>query len=439
LSVNKNNAPSDPALSEWPLIKKLLFGFFFIFFLLYIFLNPNAIVPYSFYLNRLCIQPYIHLVAWLTKDVLHIVRPSIQFYNGTIDSIFGYLSILFIFLVALTGSLVWMVIDRKSPGHDKLYRILILILRYYLATTWIAYGSMKIIRIQFQSLSPDMLLQTYGNSSPTNLAWAFMGHSAAYNYLIGIAEYAAGLLLFFRRTSVLGNLIGLSLIINVVAFDYSFDVNVKLLATVLMMMTLFLLSKDISRLTDFFFLNKVVYPANDPPIRFKNRWGNRILLVTKYAFIVYIIFFDLRGYVARTKQGPFSTVKQPLYGIYDVTAFIRNRDTLMPLITDATRWKKLAISSPPGNASVMLMNDSLKNFVFKPDTVKKNFVLYVKKDTSDKYAFNYRQRQKGILILRGKWHTDTLEIRLKQYDISRFPLISRKFRWILDHNAGFKN
>ena len=381
--------PIDSNLSEWSLIKKQLFRFFFIFFILYIFLNPNGVVPYFYYLNVSFIQPFTNLMGWLAKDVLHIVNHSVTFYNGTIDTIFGYLTALFIFLVAIIGSFIWLLIDRRSSNYRKLYKVLIVILRYYLAVTWIAYGSMKIIGIQFQPLSPDMLLQTYGNSSPRGLAWAFMGYSTGYNYFIGFVECTTGLLLFFRRTTTLGNIIGLMILANVLAFNYSYGVNVKLLTTVLMAMTLFLLSKDISRLIKFFFLNKIVYPADDPPIRFKKKWNNVMLLIIKYAFIFYIIFFNLRADIARTKRGAFSTIKQPLYGIYNVTVFIRNKDTVKPLITDTTRWNKLIISSPPGKATLMLMNSSLENFVFKPDTAKKEISMYAAADTSNKYTFIY--------------------------------------------------
>src|SRR5271167_1877603 len=103
----------DPGQAEWLLKKKLLFCFFFIFFVLYILLNPNHIIPYTDFLNNVYIQPFAGLIAWLAKDVLHIVNPAIEFYNSTLDTVFGYLALLFIFLVAIAGSLIWLVIDRR--------------------------------------------------------------------------------------------------------------------------------------------------------------------------------------------------------------------------------------------------------------------------------------------------------------------------------------
>ena len=428
---------SDQGLFKWPFVKKQLFCFFFIFFILYIFLNPDGVIPYSFYLNKLYIQCFANPMAWFAKDILHIVGPRVNFNNGTADTVFGYLSVLFIFFVAILGSFVWLIIGRGTPNYQKLYDILIVVLRYYLAITIIAYGSMKLIKIQFLPLSPVMLLQTYGGSTPADLGWSFMGYAPIYNYLIGFTEYAAGLLLLFRRTSTLGGLIAMVILVNVIAFDYSFDVNVKMLSTVLTAMTLFLLSKDIVRLVNFFFLNKIVYPEAGPAPYFKKEWKNTALSITKCLFIFCIVFLDLRENIARTKQDPFNTQKQPLYGIYNVTGFIRNKDILKPLTTDTFRWKKLIISTPPGNASIMFMDDSLRNFVFKADTVKHKIVLYAKKDTLDKYTFIYNQTHDSTLILHGKWHKDSLEIKFKEYDINKFPLINIGFRWIKDRH--FKN
>jgi hypothetical protein len=427
---------SDLDLTKWTPGKKQLFRFFFIFFLLYIFINPNDIIPYSYILHKIYRQPCAELIAWLANDVLHINIPVTI--NTTADTTFNYFTLLFIFCIAGIGSVIWMFLDRKSFNYNKLYHFLIIVLRYYLAITWIAYGSIKIIRLQFPELTPVMLLQTYGNSSPRGLAWAFMGYSTGYNYFIGFTEYAIGLLLFFRRTSTLGILLSFGALMNIMAFNYCFDDNVKLLSTLLMVMTLFLLSKDIRRLIDFFFLNKVIYPENTPSYHFKQKWKNTTLLILKCGFILYLLVFDLYGFSSGAKQYGVGIKKPPLYGIYSVQTFIRNKDTIEPLITNNTSWGKLIVSSIPGNASVMLANDSLKYFIFKTDTIKKAIEMYAEKDGSDKYTFNYSIVNDSTLILNGKWRSDSLQIQLQQYDLNKFPLINQKFHWIIDHQIKIK-
>jgi hypothetical protein len=425
--------PSDLDLTEWTPGKKQLFRFFFIFFLLYIFLNPNDIIPYSYVLHRVYMQPCNDLIAWLANNVFHLDIPITG--NTTTDTTFNYFTLLFVFCTACVGSVIWIFADRKSANYGKLYLFLIIVLRYCLAITWIAYGSMKIIRLQFPELTPVMLLQTYGNSSPRGLAWAFMGYSNGYNYFIGFTEYVIGLLLFFSRTSKLGTLLSFGALANIMAFNYFFDDNVKLLSTLLMAMTLFLLSKDTRQLISFFFHNKVIHPKNTPPYHFKQKWKNTTLLILKCAFILYLLVFDLYGFSSRAKQYGVGIKKSQLYGIYNVQTFIRNKDTIRPLIINNTTWEKLIVSAIPGKTSVIFTDDSLKYFLFKTDTIKKVIEMYAEKDGSDKYTFNYSIVKDSTLILNGKWRSDSLQIQLKQYDLNKFPLINQKFHWIIDHQV----
>jgi len=424
------------APDEWSLIKKFAFRFFFVFFILYIFLTPNDIIPYSYILHRLYMEPCNNFIAWVTINILHLAGPGTDHVIGTTDTTFGYLTILFISLTAFMGSVIWMITERKTANDKKRYDVLIVVLRYFLAITWIAYGSIKITRIQFPPIAPDILLKTYGNSSPRELAWAFMGYSSGFNYFMGLTEYAIGLLLFFRRTSLLGSILSFGALVNIMAFDYFFDVNVKLLATVLMLMTLFLLSRDIKRLINFLFFNKTTGDEESQSYRFKEQWKNKTLIILKYAFILYLLFFDLRGEFARAKKRGIGNQKPPLYGIYEVKTFIRNKDTVK-LLADTTRWNKLIISSF-NNAGVMLMNDSLKHFEFSLDTVKKKIELYVVADTANKYVFTYTRPKADMLIMQGNYKNDSLEIKLQQYDLNKFPLMNNHFRWIIDRRIKVK-
>lgn len=425
-----------PENVEWSFIKKFLFLFLFIFFTLYIFLNPNNIVPYSSKLYHFYTEPCNRFIAWLTIDILHVAAHGTPHIIGTNDTTFGYLTLLFITSVALIGSVIWLAIGRKTGNYNKLYYALITTIRYFLAIMWVTYGSLKITRLQFPLLGPDMLLQTYGNSTPHTLSWAFMGYSSGYNYFIGITECAIGLLLFFGRTSLFGNLIAIGALANVMAFNYFFDVNVKLLVTVLMSMTLFLLSKDLVRLINFLLFNKVTPPVDFPSYRFKGAWKNKLLLGFKYVFILFLVVADLYSGFTKVKQRANLAKKTPLYGIYNVDSFVLNKDTIRP-VSDTLRWKKLVVSSPQ-KASVIFMNDSIKHYVFIPDTIKKIITMYTEMDTINKFTFSYNHPKADRLIMHGKWQNDSLEIKFQQYDLKKFPLLNHPFRWIIGPDAKAK-
>jgi hypothetical protein len=216
------------------------------------------------------------------------------------------------------------------------------------------------------------------------------------------------------------------------AINYCFDVPVKLLSTALVLMALFLIARDANRFFNFFFLNKPAPASNLSPHRFKARWKNITLISIKYLLIAYTVFFGLKGALETAKTYGDTAKKPPLYGLYDVKAFIVNKDTLKPLTTDTVRWRKLAISYP-GNAFVKFINDSTNYFAFKIDTLKKKIVMNKYSDTVHKYTFTYYTPNKDSLVLKGTFKKDSIQVRFHKDDVNKFLLVRRGFHWINEY------
>ena len=153
-----------------------------------------------------------------------------------------------------------------------------------------------------------------------------------------------------------------------------------------------------------------------------------------------VIFFDFHGYFARSKQFNGNRKKPPLFGIYSISS-INTHETMLEELPPGTilGWNKLAVSVPEGNACALLYNDTLKYFTLKVNTAKKKMELTAKTDTADHYTFLYSGPKDSILTLDGEWGGYSLTVTLKVIDMNKFPLLSRKFRWIVDHNAAYKN
>jgi len=117
--------------------------------------------------------------------------------------------------------------------------------------------------------------------------------------------------------------------------------------------------------------------------------------------------------------------------LYKVEYFVKNKDTLPPLTTDTTRWSKLIVSRYEGYAQVNYMNDSVKYFSIKPDTLKHEISFNTMADTIHKFNFSYVIQKPGGLVLNGKWKQDSLHIRLRRYSEKEFPLL----KWPL-HNKS---
>ncbi len=66
--IVKNILMEKTAAAPWSFSQKLVFRFFLIFFLIYIFFNPNGVLPYSDYAFSYYIQPFHKLMAWIGKN-----------------------------------------------------------------------------------------------------------------------------------------------------------------------------------------------------------------------------------------------------------------------------------------------------------------------------------------------------------------------------------
>jgi len=414
---------------NWTPLQKAAFRFFMLLFLLYIFFNPNGVLPYTDNLFEYYIKPFHSLIPWLAKHALHMAKPITIFTNGSGDTTYDYLIILFITVLSAIGALIWSITGRNTKNYNKLLYWLTVVVRYYVAITMITYGSVKIIKLQFPFPGFGRLVEPLGNMSPMGLAWNYMGYSTGFNYFTGIAEFSCGVLLFFRKTTTLGAILGLVVTGNIMAINYCFDVPVKLLATALVVMCMFILIRDARRLINFFFLNKDALPSNLSPHRFKTKWKNIVLTVVKYALVIYVVFGDMISAVQAGATYGDHAKKPPLYGLYQVDTFVKNKDTLPPLTTDTTRWSKF-MTSYEGSAATKMMNDSMKYYSLKVDTVKHTITANTYADTVHKFHLKYAFQKPDIMTLSGTWKKDSVYIRLHKLDPKNFLLLKRGFHWV---------
>ena len=413
----------------WSFPKKAGVRFASLFFVLYVILEQNGVLPYVDNIYPAYIRPVNKIILWMAKDVLHLSRTVHFEQTGSGDTLRDYLTYLLILIASVTGTIIWSVADRKARNYNNLFYWLVVVVRYYVAFTMILYGGIKIIKLQFAGPTPDRLLQTYGNSSPMGLAWTYMGYSSGFNYFTGLGEVSCGLLLLFRKTTTLGAVIGLVVSANIMAVNYFFDVPVKLLSTMLVIMCIFLLSKDAARLVNFFFLNKVAQPADLSPHTFKKRWQNITATTVKYALVLFVLYYNVNGDLVAMESYGDAAPKPPFYGIYNVQSFVRNKDTIPPLATDSTRWNKWAVTFS-GASRVRFMNDSSKKYNTVLNTGQHTLVMNTYADTLNKAYFTYTEPQKGVLVFKGKFKKDSLQISLKKYDLNKFLLLNRGFHWI---------
>lgn len=428
----------------WSFYEKFGFRFFCCLFIIYILPFPLDSIPFMNEISGLhekigqwygaIFEGYTAfwhaIIPWFAKNVLHLAKPITIFSNGSGDTTYDYVLLLFFFILSFIGSIVWSVLDRRRASYNEAHYWLRVALRYYLAGNMFVYGIIKIFHLQMPFPYLSQLVQPFGDKSPMGLAWSFIGYSKGYSAFSGIAELIGGILLLFRRTTLVGAITVAIVMLNVAMLNYFYDVPVKLFSSMLVIMSVFLIVPDLKRLGNLFFFNKPV-SATTFPSMISNRKLRITRVVLKLLIISSLFYSNISNGISSTKSYGDKRELPPLYGIYNSEFVVRNGDTIPPLTTDTTRWRQLIIQFKD-NAQVKIMNDSLKRFNFEVDTVAKQVQLYQNNDTLNRSTFTYKV-DSSELVLNGVWNKDTLYMKFRKYDINKFRLVSRGFNWINEY------
>ena len=423
----QTNLLQPPVAWDW--YEKILFRFFFVFFILFILSAKNGAFKGDFASLSAPISNQLNkLVPSVSKQVLKIPYEFEQNGYGGGDNTYSYVVLFILFAISIIGCLLWSVIDLRRKNYNALYYWLTVAIRYYIAFTLLHYGLAKIFKVQFYSSEAWRLLQPYGESSPMGLAWTFLGFSDGYNILMGLAELAA-LLLLFRRTLTAGLVITLFTTINIMAVNYFFDAPVKILSTALVVMTLFLLAHDGKRLWTFLFTGRAVsLPVIYEP-KSRHKWVTYLKTGTKIAIICFTVYSFFKTAIEQQKLFQEYTSASSIAGVYEVENFHLNNQDLSPNRNDSVRWQRLYISSG-GRASIMYMNDSLKKYTATTLPLSKVIHLTSSANPHERDTLHFESNDKGLYQLTGKINQDSVAIRLKKVDVSKFPLMKRGFHWI---------
>ena len=419
--------------TDWNFARKFFFRFFFLYFFIYCF--PFPLDAFQF-LDRVA-QPYYNLLDRLIIAIgdkwfhlhAHVAFPT---FDKVDDSYYGLVFIYFNLLISLTVAITWSLVDRKRKNYEKLFSWLKLYLRFFLAAYLFGYGFVKVFPSQFQAITASRLTMAVGDQSPMLLAWNFMGYSTTMMKLNGWVEVLAGLLLLFRKTTTLGAILSTAVFSFVVAMDFCFNVPVRLLASHLLIMSLFLVLSDSQRLLNVFVLNKPVaavtyMPFVIHPVRRKIFSG--LLIVLAFCLLYSSI---AKGFKAESDFGQ-SAPHGPLYGIYNTDYFLRNGDTVLANEKNI-RWEQLVIDGGGWNqvGVIKFNNDSREKYQIVVDTLKRDLIIQSATDTSVKYEFNYFIPDSNHIRLKGLWKKDSLEVLMIKLDLDKFLLHKEKFKWITE-------
>lgn len=368
-------------------------------------------------------------LAWVNLEVIHQG-------TGSGDTAHDLLKLGISTVIALLLAVLWMLVDQRRTRHRALVPWLHLGVRWYLAFALLGYGVIKLYSGQFSYPPLYRLMNPIGETTPMGLVWTFMGFSKPYEVCGGLAETLGGLLLFSRRTSLLGTLVAIGVLTNVTMLNWMYDVPVKLYSANLLLFAIALTAPDLKRLWCVFFSNQPAPPADLRLTRFA--WLNWLLIAFGTVWVGFNLYTAHHYNMMRLEQRAIE--KPALYGVWDVEKMVRDGEEVAA--TDATRWKWLAIDTHD-SAWIRTLTDQTQWLHFaegeQPGTVmvaprrgqkppedaptwtcERGEKTVKGLNPAPKTMAEYSQMvdvTRQSLVLRGPWDGGTLELHLLRRDL----------------------
>lgn len=409
---------------EWSLVRRIAFRFSFLVAALLVFPFPLGAVPWTDELYAIATRPLDLLVTWTAADVLGLGEISTQ-PTGSGDTTASYVQHLVIAVLAVIGTIVWSVLDRRRTAYPRLADAAVVVLRYYLAFTLLGYAFAKLT--QFPTPPPSRLDQRVGDTSPMGMLWTFMGTSQPYTLFVGVIECLPGVLLLSRRLYVAGALLGAVAMTNVVALNFCYDVPVKLFSTQLLVIAIVLAAPHARRL-----ISAVLGRATPevPPRPRRAPRAERARLAVK-ALLIGLSALHL--YLELAAALSWERPRHELHGIWVVDKLVIDGTERPPLLTDAERWHKLYFSEHSGG--LRPMSGPLMRFGTTVDPAGRTITVKTGPLQAETWTYVLGAAQQGgdprpTLVIDGTFRGKPFHA-----ELHREPdplLITRGFHWIND-------
>ncbi len=311
----------------------------------------------------------------------------------------------------------------------KFYSYMQIFARYYLAFILLLYGFDKVDYNQFKA-PPSTLGAPIGDVQPIQIFRAFMNTSKSYGFFAGFIEIAAAVLLLYRRTSILGSLFSMLVLINVLMLNISFDISLKLLIINLLLFCIYIFLPYIRNIFKYFLsLQNKFLPNNNSRIHGGKKW---IKYVLKFSVIIIVVFMLVRLEIRWYKETNFPPHKN-LIGTY----IINHQGNTGKDFDYTEKWKKLTFNYDP-SFGLHFMNDTISGFVFTLDTAKR--LLDFRQATPEKvFGVNtmvngklyYTNFQKDQWRFEGVFNNDSINFTTRKIEIYDLPLFKEygKMTW----------
>ncbi|MDN5289271.1 MAG: hypothetical protein JWR38_5545 [Mucilaginibacter sp.] len=350
--------------------------------------------------------------------------------------------------ITFLAGIIWELLDKRRANFDHIYNCFFTVVRYQivLRMSWFAIAKFFPVQMPFPTIS--QLNTNLGDFTPGKLYWLTTGVSPFFEVFAGIFELTATVLLLFRRTTTLGALMMIAILLPIWFVNIGYNAGVELASMHLLVLSVALLIRDLPRFWHILVQQKNVALTYVRPFVFTVGWKRTGSLLLKVAFI--FLFLVYRGYEYGKLYAAGKTFKLPLEngiksftGYYNVEEFRLNGRVIPYSPDDTVRWQNVifekfnTISIKVAKPFALNTQNKIRTteyygnvgrffYGYEADTTKQILVLKNRADTAVKLSLNYSRPFSGGFILRGtNGNKDSVYVVLKKIN-KTYPLaISR--------------
>jgi hypothetical protein len=388
-------------------MNKIIFRILFIYFLLQALPLDWKSYSYLFSINWLHLQ---------YQDIFNLAHYTTRFSSGEA----GYIDWGILLLIALVAGLIW----KPNIDEDKLYYWLKVVLRYRLALALLAYGFVKFFPLLAPYPSLSQLNTPYGHFNRWKLFSLSLGIVPSYELFLGLVEIVIAVLLLNRRTAAIGAFIFLIFCGNIFMSNIAYEGGDQVYSLLLITFALAIFSGDLIRIVRLLILRLPTEPSTFQPL-YKSK---AVRYTLKGLFILF--FIVIYGFKAGNGSSQYPTTKglPAIAGLYDVSVFKINKDTIAYSLTDSSRWQNVVfeewntlsirsnkpVSIDSNNRHVLFTDDEKRlyeieganwrqYYSYTVDSV--NHLLLLKnrnpQDSSESWVLHYDRPDKKHIVLSG--------------------------------------
>lgn len=416
---------------DWSAIKKILFRFFFLFFLLQL-LTENFL-GFLFGGDHLFMFDWAAAIftrpcLWLNNHLFHFKYKPLSWtiYSASLHTI---RDIAYLF-ISIAGCVVWTLSDRRRKNYDRLHYwfswVLIMVMSYIIY----GYGIIKLIPVQMSYPSYTELIKPLGDLKPFDLIWDSFGYGRPYQVFCGFFEVVSAILILFHRTRIIGLLMMVCVTLNVVMINYTYQVGVLTTSFYMFLILLFLLIPYINDLFNFFVMHK---PATLTRISYmpKTNLATRVSVTAGFLLV-------LNSFVLNTRAS------FKIYNQRKMAAQSRQYSVVRNFMSDpagqngSDHWKIWVERKTGQNKLVTIVmedNRHRKDYKIEPDSLQHGIILKpVDENDTAALHFNLENDTPADWSLKGTVQGKTLQVLLHKINPdTSFRLLKIKRQiWVFD-------